>query len=215
MFTGIVEEIGKVSMLQQNRDPALMEIEAVVVIKSLKQGDSISVNGVCLTVVMKTEHKFQVEVSQESFDRSNLGDLKRDDPVNLERALSVSDRLGGHLVLGHIDGKSKITDISKKSGNMIITFSVPLELSRYIVDKGSVTIDGISLTPFNKTDSNFSVSVIPHTMNNTILKKRRIGDHVNIEVDILAKYLESLIVDKQTSKKSIIDKEFLNRYGFT
>ena len=214
MFTGLIEEPGKIVLLERDRDPVLLHIEAPGMTGELRTGDSVAVNGACLTVVRQSGNRFQVEVSREPMSRTNLGTLKPGDVVNLERSLRLSDRLGGHIVLGHVDGTGTLDGIEREGGNIVLTFSAPEELGRYIVDKGSIAIDGISLTPYNIKNATFSVSILPLTMESTNLKIRKIGDTVNIEVDILAKYIESLLNKQKPPGKQGIDLDFLEKSGF-
>jgi riboflavin synthase len=193
VFTGIVEELGEVVELSWKGEGARLAIRGPLVTADAGHGDSISVNGVCLTVVENLGEVFTTEVMKESFDRSSLGQLKLGDRVNLERAVKASDRLGGHIVQGHVDGVATITE--RVSGELweIVRFTLPAELARYVVEKGSITVDGISLTVTEISAEAFAVSLIPTTLELTTLGRKGIGDQVNIEVDIVAKYIEKLV----------------------
>jgi riboflavin synthase len=191
MFTGIVEELGHVIALDGDR----LRIGARTVLEGARIGDSTSVNGVCLTVVALGDGWWEADVTEETLDRSNLGELRPGDPVNLERPVRLEDRLGGHLVQGHVDGVGTIVDPSPD-----LRVSVPADLLRYIVEKGSITVDGISLTvaALDDGESTFDVAVIPHTLSVTTLGPKRPGDPVNLEVDVLAKYVERLLTTHST-----------------
>ena len=184
MFTGIVEEMGRI----RRRDGARFEIEATTVLDGLALGDSVSHNGVCLTVVDLLDGGYGVDVVDETLARSNLGELADGDPINLERPVRLIDRLGGHLVQGHVDGVGEVVSAAPD-----LRVRIPASLSRYIVEKGSITVDGCSLTVVDATDGEFTVAVIPHTMEITTLGCRSVGDRVNLEVDVVAKYVERLM----------------------
>jgi riboflavin synthase len=189
MFTGIVEEVGRVKAVSLPR----LTVGAKKVMEGLKVGDSIAVNGTCLTVVEMDGESFSVELSPETLRRTNLGLLKEGDGVNLERSLALGDRMGGHFVQGHIDGRGRVLSIAPQGDCLLFRFRAPKRLMPYIVEKGFIAIDGVSLTVVERKASSFTVSVIPYTRYNTILGERRPGDVVNLEVDILAKYVESLL----------------------
>ena len=194
MFTGIVEEVGAVGAFDGER----LQINARLVTEDLSLGDSVSVNGACLTAVALHPGAFSVELSPETLRRTNLGSLEQEHPVNLERALAATARLGGHIVQGHVDGRGRVTSSRPEGESTIIRIRTPRGLMRYIVDKGFVAVDGISLTVVKKFSSSFTVSVIPYTLENTNMKRRRTGDMVNLEVDILAKYVESLLSSQKS-----------------
>ena len=206
MFTGITEELGKVSLLQPNK----LVVKARKVLEGTGIGDSVSVNGACLTVVEFGSDYFGVEVVPETMRRTNLGLLKVGDEVNLERPLALGGRLGGHLVQGHVDERGKVVSIRPEGDAANMHFQVPREVMRYVVVKGFIAIDGISLTVVERDETSFTVSVIPHTRQNTTLGKRRVGDTVNLEVDIIAKYVEALT---QSPGKGVT-AEFLQEHGF-
>ena len=187
MFTGIVEELGTL----RSRDGARFVIEASVVTEDMKIGDSVSHNGVCLTVVDAGPRWYSVDVVDESLKRSNLGDLQPGDPVNLERPVRAADRLGGHIVQGHVDAVGEIVQAAPD-----LRIRVPDELLRYVVEKGSITVDGCSLTVVDVLDDGFTVAVIPHTAAVTTLGRKSAGDRVNLEVDMIAKYVERLLEER-------------------
>ena len=189
MFTGIISHIGKVKSFQNNQ--LLVKADRSL-IKQVKNGDSVAVNGVCLTVIDKRADLFQVEVMPETLKRTALGGLKSGDIVNLELAMKAADRFAGHIVQGHIDGVATVKSIKQKGNSHIFTFEVPKQLGRYIVEKGSIAVNGISLTVIDASNKTFTVGIIPYTWRHTMLSSAKVGDRVNIEVDILAKYLEKL-----------------------
>lgn len=184
VFTGIVEEKGRV----RSRSGSRLEIEARLVLEDSGIGASIAVNGCCLTVVERGDDWWVADVSDETWSRTNLGDLAPGDPVNLERPMAAGGRFGGHVVLGHVDTVGEVV-----SGVPALVVRIPRDLMRYVVEKGSCTVDGISLTVFNLTDDTFEVAVIPHTADVTTLGHRKPGDKVNIEIDVLAKHVERLL----------------------
>lgn len=212
MFTGIIEEIGIIKMVQQGAKSATLSVSANRILQDVKIGDSISVNGICLTVISFQGSVFMVDVMPETLRRTNLNDLSAGSKVNLERALKLSDRLGGHMVSGHIDGIGKV--IRRREEDNAIWFSIGTDISllRYIVEKGSVALDGISLTVASVNSRTFEVSVIPHTRQVTTILERKAGDHVNIECDMVAKYVEKLSQPVQGDSK--IDMNFLEKNDF-
>ncbi|MBB6344020.1 riboflavin synthase [Nonomuraea muscovyensis] len=194
MFTGIIEEKGQVVAIEPAGDSARMSVRGPLVTSDAAHGDSIAVNGVCLTVVDVDGDVFTVDVIRESLDRSSLGALQAGSPVNLERAVRADQRLGGHIVQGHVDGTAVV--LSRESGERWddLRFSLPPALARYVAEKGSIAIDGISLTVTTVDDDSFGVSLIPTTLQLTTMGGRQVGDVVNIEVDVIAKYVERLVV---------------------
>ncbi len=215
MFTGIIEDLGTVSQIERAATGARLTITAPWDLSHDKIGDSIAVNGICLTVTDKTPQNFSVDVSAESISRTNFDKMKTGDRVNLERALRLSDRLGGHLVLGHVDGVGTVKRRTRKGNSAIFEISAPKELERYLVEKGSIAIDGISLTINTCQASDFSVNIIPHTLEVTTLGDRQTGSNVNLETDILGKYVEKLMLGKSDSEKSKdMDLGFLAEHGF-
>lgn len=211
MFTGIIEEIGKVERIQKNSRNCKLSIKASKILTDIHLGDSIAVNGICLTVTHFNHQAFTVDVMNETWSRTALTLLKNGSEVNLERALSVNGRLGGHVVTGHIDGTGKISSIKKDDNAIWYQINTQKEILDLIVEKGSITIDGISLTVAKVSKLNFSVSVIPHTLEQTILKSKQVGSTVNLENDILGKYVQKLM---DNSPKSEISKELLYQNGF-
>lgn len=193
MFTGLVEETGTVTELRDLGDAVRLTIRGPLVTSDARHGDSIAVNGCCLTVVDPRGDTFSADVMRESLDRTSLGDLKPGDRVNLERAMPATGRLGGHIVQGHVDGTAVVIDRTPSEHWEVVRFTLPSELARYVVEKGSITVDGTSLTVVEVTDDWFSVSLIPTTLADTILGDRRPGDRVNLEVDVIAKYVERLM----------------------
>ena len=215
MFTGIIEEVGTVKRIQRSGSSSFIEIQAKRVLEDVHLGDSIAVNGVCLTVTHFGGGIFRADVMNETLSRSSLGSLASGSPVNLERAMAAGGRFGGHIVSGHIDGTGIISDIRNDDIAVWYTVSAPPELLRYIVEKGSVAIDGISLTVAKVTDTSFSVSIIPHTAAETILGTKKTGDIVNLENDIIGKYVEKLMkpADSEAQKQGIT-MDFLAKNGF-
>ena len=207
MFTGIVEEIGTVRDTGRNR----LTFEAREVLGGTRTGDSISVNGVCLTVISLENRGFTVNVMPETLRRTNLGELRHGDQVNLERALLVGGRLGGHLVLGHVDDTGEVMSVVSQEDARIVKVAAPDRLMPYIVDKGFIAVDGVSLTVTELDDVSFAVSLVTYTMGSTTLGGRRAGGIVNLEVDILAKYVERL----KGREEQRLTLEFLKEYGFT
>ena len=188
MFTGIVEEVGTVRTAGDGR----LVIGASEVLSDVKVGDSIAVNGACLTVTTYDESGFSVDVVPETLRRTNLGELTTGSPVNLERSMPAYGRFGGHMVQGHIDGTAVIRSIESEGDALMVIFDAPTSIMRYLVEKGFVAVDGASLTIVNCDNFSFSVTIIPHTQENTVFKSKRVGDSVNLEVDIMAKYIERL-----------------------
>jgi riboflavin synthase len=189
MFTGIVEELGVVAKISDNA----MTVQASKVTEDLKLGDSISVNGTCLTAVNFSRTEFSVDLSPETMRRTSLGQLSVGSPVNLERALLATDRMGGHIVQGHVDGTGRVMSRRVDGDSILFRIRVPKRLNPYIVEKGFVAVDGISLTVVKRGASSFTLAVIPYTLKNTNLASVSVGDRVNLEADILAKYVESLL----------------------
>lgn len=205
MFTGIIEEIGHVKSLHRGAKSFTLEVEADVVMQGTQVGDSIATNGVCLTVTSLTGHGFTADVMPETVQRTALGELKAGSPVNLERALSLQTRLGGHIVSGHIDGTGRIADRRQDDNALWLTIECDSRLLRYIIEKGSITIQGVSLTVARVDERSFAVSLIPHTQSATTLHAARIGDLVNLENDIIAKYVEKLL-GKAPSEEGLLEK---------
>ena len=211
MFTGIIEEVGHVKSLRRGAKSFTLEVDASLVMEGTQVGDSIATNGVCLTVTSLTGHGFTADVMPETVQRTALGELTAGSPVNLERALSLQTRLGGHIVSGHIDGTGRISDRRQDDTALWLTVECDSRLLRYIIEKGSITIQGVSLTVARVDDRSFAVSLIPHTQAATTLHSARIGDRVNLENDIIAKYVEKLL-GQSSADSSIMTK--LRENGF-
>ncbi|MEO7674725.1 MAG: riboflavin synthase [Pyrinomonadaceae bacterium] len=213
MFTGIIEELGSVRSLVHTGGGARMEISAAAVTEGTVDGDSISVNGVCLTALSVTADGFSADVSQETLDRSTLGSLNAGSRVNLERAVTPSTRLGGHMVQGHVDGRGRFSSALESGGFWTVKIGFPSELARYLVYKGSVSVEGISLTIAKLNDADIEIAVIPKTWEMTNLSSLGPGDSVNLEVDVIAKYVERMMLF-DSSKKQEITSETLRNAGF-
>jgi len=196
MFTGLVEEVGKVREIKKSSKGAKLKVECKSVLEGTKIGDSIAVNGVCLTVVELGENYLSFDISYETLRRSSLSLIKPGSPVNLERALKLGDRLGGHILQGHVDTTTKITAIKREGEGYTFTFKLPKAYTHLVVEKGSIGIDGISLTIADIFPDSFTVAVIPHTFEKTNLKFKKPGDAVNLEFDIIGKYVEKMLKEK-------------------
>lgn len=214
MFTGLIEEIGTVVSMDVTGDAGILTVSAQFRSGNVAIGDSIAVNGACLTVVRKGADTFSFDVSPESIGRTSLKDLRKGVTVNLERALAVTGRLDGHIVTGHVDCLATITERRAISGNTVFSFRMPAEQLIYVAAKGSIAIDGISLTVNVVTAQGFSVNIIPHTLGKTTLKGKKVGDDVNIETDILAKYVERLLVRGDRQSGAGLSLELLAKSGF-
>lgn len=215
MFTGIIEEVGTVRAVQRGAHSSRLTVGADCVLSDLKIGDSVAVNGVCLTAASLDADSFTADVMHETLNRSSLGRLTAGGHVNLERAMTVGGRFGGHIVSGHIDGTGRIAALRRDDNAVWYTVEPPPALLRYIVEKGSITLDGVSLTVAAVTAETFSVSVIPHTAQQTILHEKRPGDTVNLETDILGKYVERLLQPREKpSQSGGLTADFLTRHGF-
>ncbi len=217
MFTGIIEEIGVIKSVRAGTRSAVLEIGASKVLLNTQIGDSISVNGVCLTVTNIRPTSFTADAMPETLKRSDLGESRPGSPVNLERALRLGDRFGGHIVSGHIDGTGSIINFKEDENAIWICISAEASLLRYIIGKGSIAIDGISLTVVNVEENRFYVSIIPHTRNETILCSKKQGDKVNLECDVVAKYIERFSgFGKQdfSESKNDISMDFLKENGY-
>jgi riboflavin synthase len=193
VFTGLVEECGTIVSLEELSDAVRLTVSGPLVTSDAKHGDSIAVNGVCLTVVGESEGAFTADVMRETLVRSSLGSLSPGDFVNLERAARLDARIGGHLVQGHVDGTAQVAEIRPSENWTLVRFTLPTNLARYVVEKGSITVDGVSLTVVEAADDSFTVSLIPETLAATTLGSRAVGDLVNLEVDAIAKYVERLM----------------------
>lgn len=215
MFTGIVEEMGTIAGIQKGAKSAVLTIQAQKVFSDIHIGDSIALNGVCLTVTSFSKDTYTADVMNETLQRSSLGSLTIGSKVNLERAMPADGRFGGHIVSGHIDGTGTIKKVEKDDNAIWYTIAAPENLMKYIVEKGSIAIDGISLTVAKRSDADFAISMIPHTAKETVLSQKKPGDIVNLENDIVGKYIEQLMQynKKEETKPSAITKEFLLKAG--
>ena len=216
MFTGIVEEMGVIKTLDKGVSGTRLSVLASAVLDDLAVGASISINGACLTVVSVGEREFAVEVSRETLAVTTLGQLAAGTPVNLERAMRVHDRIGGHLVAGHVDGVGSIRNRTPERNAIVLTIEAPREVLRYCVHKGSITLDGISMTINEVSDRNFSVAVIPHTAKATTLGLKKPGETVNLEADLIGKYVERLLQDRgqlPAKPAPVIDRDYLQKHG--
>ena len=216
MFTGIVEEVGTVRQVIAGSRSGEIAIRAKKVLEGTKIGDSIAVNGVCLTVTSLSPDGFTADVMPETLRRSNLGRLQNGSPVDLERAMPADGRFGGHIVSGHIDGTGTIARMSREDNAVLVTIAAPAELLALVVEKGSIAIDGISLTVASVTGADFTVSIIPHTAEETVLLRKMQGDTVNLETDIIGKYVQKLLqrTDPAKPAKETVTMDFLADHGF-
>lgn len=217
MFTGIIEEMGTIEKINQKNEAIVMTIEAKKVLEDVNLGDSIAVNGVCLTVTSFDSRYFTVDLMPETVNNTSLRLLSRGKKVNLERAMAANGRFGGHFVSGHVDGIATIVSRTPKDNAVYFELKVSSELRRYMVQKGSVTIDGTSLTIFGLTDSTLTVSLIPHTLKETVFGEKGPGDIVNIECDVVGKYIEQFISERfgsKDGKKQALSAQFLTEHGF-
>lgn len=217
MFTGIVEEIGVVECIKKGEKSSKLIVRCNKILNQTKLGDSICTNGVCLTITNIGKNSFEADVMPETLRKSNLQKLKIGSIVNLERAISLQTRLGGHIVSGHIDGIGEIVDLEKEDNGLWISIKASQEVLKYIIYKGSISIDGISLTVGYVDNKIFKVSIIPHTLEKTILLKKIVGETVNLECDMIGKYIEKFLgLDNptQNKKNSRINEDFLKANGF-
>ena len=197
MFTGLIEDVGKIGLLRINKNSAVLEVKTKLPLRAMPLGASVAVNGACLTVVKKTKDVFTVDVSPETLQRTNLQSLAAGSLVNLEQPMRFQDRLGGHLVTGHVDGIGTITAIKPEGGFTVFRFRVPAIISSLLVAKGSVAVDGISLTVNDCRRDGFSVAIIPFTLQHTNLRVRKVGDKVNLETDLIGKYVQSFLAQRK------------------
>lgn len=217
VFTGIVEEVGTIAEIKRGQHSATLGIKAEKVLEDLKIGDSVAVNGICLTATSVLSNGFTADVMHETLNRSSLSKLSRGSRVNLERAMPANGRFGGHIVSGHVDGVGTIVNIMRDDTAIWYTIKAESSILRYIVEKGSITVDGVSLTVARVGESEFSISAIPHTVSVTVLGQKKTGDIVNLENDIIGKYIEKLLspkTDSDKNEKSGITRELLSQYGF-
>lgn len=217
MFTGLIEGTGKLKTLEPRGKDMRLSIQASFDLEGFQTGESVAVDGVCLTVVSWQARAFTVDVSQETLSRSTLGQRSAGDEVNLERALRLGDRLGGHLVNGHVDGKARVMARKQRGDSLVFVFEVVAELGRYIIEKGSVAVNGVSLTVNRCDEQSFDVNIVPHTARWTTIGTWRVGDEVNIEVDIIGKYVERFVRTMQEGDSPStggVDRGFLAKHGF-
>ncbi|WP_027119502.1 riboflavin synthase [[Mycoplasma] testudinis] len=220
MFTGIIEEVGKIKSITKKGDQTGLVVSAIKVLADTKIGDSIAVNGTCLTVTHFKTNEFSADVMNETVNRSSFQTLKIGSLVNLERAMQMNARLGGHMVAGHVDGTGLISKIKKDANAVWLTITCEPSILKYIIEKGSITIDGISLTVAKVSTSDFSVSLIPHTLSNTNLHTKKVKDLVNLENDLIGKYVEKLLfsktveIDSKETKSQKVTKDFLQKHGY-
>jgi riboflavin synthase len=214
MFTGLIEDVGKVIGLDRAGAGARLHVSSVLPQEEITLGDSVAVNGVCLTVVEKSSGRLSFDVSPETLERTLFKAIRPGTFVNLERALRFGDRLGGHLVSGHVDCLAVIRERREVSGNFIFSFQVPPRYARYLIEKGSVAIDGISLTVNTVSDDGFTINIIPHTADHTTLRYRGPGDEVNIETDLIGKYVERLLAGRDSGEEKGVSLELLAKSGF-
>jgi riboflavin synthase len=210
MFTGIIQEIGTIKSVALSHGNLVLDIAAKQIAARLEIGASVSINGACQTVVSRDRERFKVEAVKETLSRTNLGALKSGSPVNIELPLGLNDLLHGHLVQGHIDCVAEILEIKPLDGSHLIKIAYPQESAKYVIEKGSIAIDGVSLTITQTTPTSLTVSVIPHTMENTVFRDSKAGDRVNLEFDMIAKYIERMI----SPRESKINSDFLREHGF-
>ena len=216
MFTGIVEEMGVITSIERTLAGTRVTILASTVLSDLKIGDSVSVNGTCVTVIAKDERNFSVEISPETLSVTTLGSLAAGSPVNLERAMKLNERIGGHLVAGHVDGVGTVRSRHQEGNAIFFTIETPNEILRHCIVKGSITVDGVSLTINDVTDKGFSIAIIPHTAKVTTLGLKQVNDAVNLESDLIGKYVERLLQERSqlpAKPTPVIDKDYLRKRG--
>ena len=215
MFTGIIEALGEIKRIEQQQgDVRLTVATANLDLSDAQLGDSIAVNGVCLTAIELTKGQFVADVSNETLSATTMGNVKAGTVVNLECALQAQTRLGGHMVSGHVDGVGQVIERKNDARSIRFSFSMPKQLARYVAQKGSICIDGISLTVNTVDDSSFSVNIVPHTLEMTTLGQRQVGDSVNLEVDVIARYLERLMMGHTDNQSAVDYKKLLENSGF-
>ncbi|MFD2168847.1 riboflavin synthase [Tumebacillus lipolyticus] len=217
MFTGLIEEVGTIQAIRTTGKAVHLKIKALAILEDVALGDSIAVNGICLTVTEYDGGSFTVDVVPETMRRTSLAGLSSGSPVNLERAMQMGKRFGGHIVSGHIDGIGRIVEVVDEDIAKVVRIQAPAEVLRYLVEKGSITIDGVSLTVMDVERDSFRVSVIPHTWQVTVLRHRRAGSIVNLECDVIGKYVERLLQPYAPSKgsdKQSITLDYLQQNGF-
>lgn len=212
MFTGIIEEVGLIKSFNKQNDGAFITVSCNKILEDMKIGDSISINGVCQTVVEMNENSFQADISNETLSVTTFSDIKQGDKVNLERALSLNSRIGGHIVSGHVESTAKFLKFEKQSEFYNMYFETDEEFTKYIIKKGSIALNGVSLTVADMTNNVIMTAVIPHTYENTNLSELKSGDRVNLETDVFAKYIEKFLLNKTI--QSVITEDFLKENGF-
>ena len=213
MFTGIIEEIGVISQVKQTGEGASLTVNASNVLTDSKVGDSIAIDGVCLTMTQADSTMFTADISPETLRRTTLGDRSQGDEVNLERSLQLNSRLGGHIVLGHVDDAGVISGWRDEGASSMMRVAASPDVMRYVVFKGSICVDGISLTIANLFETEFEIALIPHTKQATTIGKKHVGDRVNIEVDLLGRYVEKLVGERSRNPRSV-DLAYLKSHGF-
>jgi riboflavin synthase len=216
LFTGIIQDIGKIRKIERRDQGLQLDIATHLDLSALKLGDSVAVDGACLTVIRKTPSTFSAEIGKETLERTTLSRAKDGQAVNLETALKISDFLSGHFVTGHVDGTGEIIGMTSEGSSFRYRFRTPAAIARYLIGKGSIAVDGISLTVAEGQGEEFSVSVLPYTVNQTTLSRKRLGDPVNLEVDMIAKYVEKFVHPgrKSETEDSRISLSFLAEHGF-
>ena len=214
MFTGLIEDIGALSDIRTTADHAVLTVSTSLPMEELTLGESVAVNGVCLTVTSFGDGVFTADASPETMKRTSLGHLARGATVNLERALRLSDRLGGHLVTGHVDGLAKIAEKRQEGNSWLFRFQVDSSLSSVLIEKGSVAIDGVSLTVNEVSEGFFSLMIIPHTLKMTTLQDRKVGDQVNVETDLIGKYVARFMANDGSEKAGGVTMDVLAKHGF-
>lgn len=214
MFTGMIEGTGTLVAVKWRDKDLRLSIQASFELEELKTGESVAVDGACLTVVSWEGRVFTVDVSQETLDRTTLARRRPGDTVNLERALRLGDRLGGHLVNGHVDGKGRVVSRARRGESLVFAIELAVEQGRYLIEKGSVAVNGVSLTVNRCGERSFEVNVVPHTARETTLGSLRAGDEVNIEVDLIGKYVEKFLHNIGGRNSGGVDREYLAKHGF-
>lgn len=214
MFTGLIEEVGKIASVRSMSGGKRIKISAQQITDDIKVDDSIAVDGVCLTATELTSDGFWVDAVGETLTKSTISILQEGSVVNLERALKLADRLGGHIVQGHVNGLGTFTNITKRGENYLVEVNIPEDLCKYVIAEGSIAIDGISLTVAQLNNNKVGLSIIPHTWKNTSLKDKTVGSKVNIEVDVIAKYVEKLLSRNVSSEGSKFTDEWFNKLGY-
>lgn len=214
MFSGIIEEIGQVGRLERRSYSAVLGVRARQVLEGTKIGDSIAVNGACLTVTMIADQHFTVDLAPETLRRTVLRSLRPGNRVNLERALAVTDRIGGHFVQGHVDGIGEVRALKPEDESVVATFAAPPSIMRYVVPKGFIAVDGMSLTVAKRRPDGFTISLIPQTLEHSIAGEYEAGTKVNLEADVLGKYVEQFLENRETTPESKLSRKFLAQHGF-